>query len=640
MQRHILILSLSLITVFAAACDKKSGKQKFNSQNNTNNQQCTAGTIECEGWTARTCQPDGTWTEELCPVDCAWGQGCVACQVGQNYCQDNAIMICNSSNELEFVLECPPQEACLYGQCVNRCHPSMLTTSNVGCEFWAVDLDNEAYGDGGGTSNDAAAQQFAVVIANVNNFPVTAYVYKNSGRVGQPLAETAVQPDNGIGMPITIPAKDLVQIDLPQREVDGCMGQNGQYTKYSGSGTFVSPHAYRIETDGPVVAYQFNPIIQQFSNDASILIPTQALGNHYYVLGYPTANPCGSTMFPMQSIPDHGNVTIIGIEDGTLVQVFTTHKIKASAGDSGFQIPETPKGGMVEFTINRYDVVNLASWQFTGGEMECMAQVRDNSGDFTGTRVESTRPVAVFSSHERGAGLGGAQPPDPPNWDGTTCCTDHLEQQMFPTTALGWKYAISRSPVRSTHATYKEPDIYRVLATENNTIITTSLPAPFSQFTLNAGEFKPFYAYDGFTLRSEGGAVMISQYLVSQGYVPGGIGDPTQIIFPAADQHRDEYVFLIPTTFQRNYMVVVRPDGADIILNGESLGEFMTGCTTAPIGTIDSINYSQVTCQLPEGVHTISASHPVGLTVYGYYNVGSYGYPGGSDVKIINPIGK
>jgi hypothetical protein len=28
----------------------------------------------------------------------------------------------------------------------------------------------------------------------------------------------------------------------------------------------------------------------------------------------------------------------------------------------------------------------------------------------------------------------------------------------------------------------------------------------------------------------------------------------------------------------------------------------------------------------------------VGLSVYGYYNVGSYGYPGGSDVKIINPI--
>jgi hypothetical protein len=39
-----------------------------------------------------------------------------------------------------------------------------------------------------------------------------------------------------------------------------------------------------------------------------------------------------------------------------------------------------------------------------------------------------------------------------------------------------------------------------------------------------------------------------------------------------------------------------------------------------------------------EGVHTVSSDEPFGLTVYGYYNVGSYGYPGGSDVKIINPV--
>ena len=54
----------------------------------------------------------------------------------------------------------------------------------------------------------------------------------------------------------------------------GAMGQNGSYTKNSGSGTFVSPHGYHVVSTGPVVIYQFNPIIQQFSNDASTLIPT------------------------------------------------------------------------------------------------------------------------------------------------------------------------------------------------------------------------------------------------------------------------------------------------------------------------------------------------------------------------------
>jgi len=640
MHRTIPVLLMSLTTLITAACDDSGSNKPFNSNNanNANNGQCTPGTIECDGWTARTCQADHTWTEVQCPVNCEYGVGCVECQEGEHYCQEDTVMVCNASNELEVDHECPEQEACLFGQCVNRCHPSMLTTSNVGCEFWAVDLDNEAVVTMGMT-NDAAAQQFAVVIANVNNFPVTAYVYKNVARFGEPVAETAVQPDNGIGMPIQVPAKSLVQIDLPQREVDGCMGQNGQYEMYSGSGTFVSSHAYRVVTDGPVVAYQFNPIIQQFSNDASILIPTQALGQHYYVMGAPTANPCSMDMFPQASIPDHTSVTIMGITPNTVVNVYTTHKVMASGGDSGLDIAETEAGGVITFTLGRYDVVNLESWQLEGGsEMECLQAAQQHSGDFTGTRIESSAPVAVFSGLERGGGSLGVQIPEPPGWDNDSCCTDHLEQQMFPTVALGWNYVISRSPVRSTDGSYKEPDIYRVLATENGTIVNTSLAAPFNSFTLNAGEFEAFYAQEGFTLTATGGAVMVGQYLVSQGLVPGGIGDPSFLIFPAADQHRDNYVFLIPDTFQDNYMVLVIPDGTDVILDGASLGEFPTNCTTADIGTLDTTHYNQLTCRLEEGIHTIETSHPVGLSVYGYYNVGSYAYPGGSDVKIINPI--
>ena len=639
MKHFFLFFLMFLTSLVAAACDDSGSNKPFNTSNsNNNNGLCTPGTIECDGWTAKTCQADRTWSEVVCPVNCEYGVGCVDCQEGEHYCRENTVMVCNSNHELVVDHDCPEQEACLFGQCVNRCHPSMLTTSNVGCEFWAVDLDNEAVVTMGMT-NDAAAQQFAVVIANVNNFPVTAYAYKNVARFGEAVAETAVQPQNGIGMPIQVPAKSLVQIDLPMREVDGCMGQNGQYTMYSGSGTFVSSHAYRIVTDGPVVAYQFNPIIQQFSNDASILIPTQALGQHYYVLGYPTANPCSMAGFSQPSIPDHTSVTIMGITPNTVVNVYPTHRIKASGGDSGIAVPETNAGQMLTFTIGPYDVVNLESWQLeNGSQTECIQAAQVHSGDFTGTRIESTAPVAVFSSLERGAGTGGVQIPEPPGWDGQTCCTDHLEQQMFPTRALGWNYVISRSPVRSTDSSYKEPDIYRVLATENGTIVNTSLSAPFNSFTLNAGEFKAFWAQEGFTLTATGGAVMVGQFLVSQGLVPGGIGDPSFLIFPAADQHRDNYVFLIPDTFRDNFMVLVKPDGTDIILDGASLGEFPTNCTTANIGMLDSVNYSQLTCRLSEGIHTIETSNPVGLSVYGYYNVGSYAYPGGSDVKIINPI--
>jgi len=175
-----------------------------------------------------------------------------------------------------------------------------------------------------------------------------------------------------------------------------------------------------------------------------------------------------------------------------------------------------------------------------------------------------------------------------------------------------------------------------VLASKDGTLVRTSLDPPYDQFMLDAGQHKTFYAYSGFTVEATGGAIMLGQYLVSQDLVPGGIGDPSFMVFPAVDQYRDHYVFLVPTTFQDNYMVVVLPVGATLDLDNS--GEFPPQCDTRNIGTIGGKMYKQVTCHLNAGVHRIKTSEPSGLSVYGYYAVGSYDYCGGSDVDIINPV--
>jgi hypothetical protein len=565
---------------------------------------------------------------------CVPDLGCRDCFPGNTYCagpDEGEVWQCNADGTGgELVETCSGNDVCHNGFCLTPCERSDQIPSNVGCHFYAVDLDNEAVTSP--IENDAQAQQFAIAIANVNEYEARVDVYKNVGRMGDPIQEQLVTS-------VMVAPMSLEQIDLPAREVDGSMGQNGSYTPNSGSNTFVSSHAYRVETNAPVVAYQFQPVIQQFSNDASILIPRQALGESYYVLGWPTANPCGAPPGDpghFESIPDHTAITIVGVEPNTHVQVFPTHPISATGGDSGLSFAATPAGTPLEFDIGPYDVVNLASDQPQVSIIECF-NFLDRDGDFTGSQVISNKPVIVFSNLERGIGTGGAEPPDPPGWDGETCCTDHMEQQMFPVTALGWDFAISRSPVRSTSSSYEEPDIYRILATVDGTTVTTSLPPPHAQFNLNAGEWTTFHSYGGFTVHAEGGAVMMGQYLLSQGYIPeGGIGDPTFIVFPAADQHRDEYVFLVPTTFEDNYMVLAMPDTAGVEIDGDS--EFGPNCEIRPIGALNGVNYQQMTCEMTEGVHTVRATEPVGLSVYGYYNVGSYGYPGGSDVKIINPI--
>src|SRR5262249_42860969 len=277
--------------------------------------------------------------------------GSQACTPGTTYCAGHAgppgVWRCNADGTGgDFVMDCAPNETCQNGFCLTACQAAEANPSTVGCHFFAVDLDNSV-DNFGPIMSDAAAQQFAVAVTNTYDYPVEVSVKKNTAPFGQPIVEQEV-------VRVTVPANDLAQINLPQREVYGCMGQNGPYVPGSGSGTFVSSHAFKIESTGPIVAVQFNPIIQQYSNDASILIPHQATGKNYLTLGWPTANPCGppaGDMLHIDGIPDHTFVTIVGEEAGTHVTVIPAHPVKASGGPSGFQIPEPPRYMPIEFDI-------------------------------------------------------------------------------------------------------------------------------------------------------------------------------------------------------------------------------------------------------------------------------------------------
>jgi len=574
------------------------------------------------------------------PVQCEVGQicdptlGCTVCIPDDLYCVGaDQVWQCNSDGTGGMQVDtCSGDTVCSGGECKTPCEAAAGTPSNVGCDFWSVDLDNEP--------GNAARETYAVVIANNNDAPAGVRVTKNIGRVGEPMNEVVVTS-------VDVPARGVTRIDLPQREVDGTMGQQGTvYMQDAGSGTFVSSHAYHLVTNLPVVAYQFNAIRQAFSNDASTLIPQQALGTHYDVVGFPTANPCGTPVgdpLHIPGIPDHTAITVVATQDNTQVTLHPTQRITASGGDSGIAIAQTDPGTPIVVVLNRYDVANFESWQPEVPIIQCISLAMTYNGDQTGSVVTSDKPVVVFTAHERGLGLGDAQNVShSPNWDpanGDFCCTEHFEEQLFPTTALGREFAVARSAVRSTDPTWKEPDIYRLLATENGTTVTTNLPAPDNLFTLNQGEHHDFSSQTGFAL-SATAAVELVKVLVPQQYIPDGfIGDPSFALHPAAEQFRKEYVFLVPDTWQDNYMVLSRPAGVNIMFDGMPLGngEF-DGCYTGPIGVVAGTMYDQITCKLTEGKHNLSADMPIGLMVFGYYSVGAYSFAGGSDVKIINPI--
>jgi len=596
----------------------------------------------CTALGFQQCHADGTFDPPVaCGPDevCDPSAGCVTCVPDQLYCGGptaNDVLRCNGEGTGgEHVESCGEGEVCSNGQCKTPCEAAEDNPSNLGCDFWAADLDNESFNSGIGISNDAAAQQYALVVANNNTFPVNVSVMRNSARVGQAIVEQVV-------VSTVVAPRGTKRLDLPQREVDGAMGQNGTYAANSGSGTFVSPHAYHVVTSGPVVVYQFNPIVQQFSNDASTLIPIQALGTDYIAMGFETANPCGIEQLSQPSIPDHGSIAIIAPFDDTNVTVEASHAITASGGDSGFPIAATPRGGTLTFKTGRFTVVNLETHQPNGSIGDCMAAGAD--GDFTGTYIKADRPIVVFTANERGIGFGGAENVEyPPDWNDAEddiCCTEHLEEQLFPVTALGREFAVARSPIRSTDPSgWVEPDIIRVVGSADGTTVTTNLPAPYNSFTVNARQKFTFAAKVGFTISADK-AIQVASYQVSQHFVKHGFtGDPSMLTIPAAEQHRKDYVFMVPDTFDKNFGVFSKPVAANVMLDGIALNSVeFSQCVTAPIGTVANVMYEQVTCPLTEGHHSVVSDLPFGLSVYGRYSVGAYSFVGGSDVKLINPI--
>ncbi|MEM9069632.1 MAG: hypothetical protein AAGE52_14055, partial [Myxococcota bacterium] len=229
---------------------------------------CTEGEVECRGREVFVCRGGALERSEVCGPDqvCALGLGCRACQPGRPFCDGQEIRTCNDDGTTSTLqMTCPESQVCSGAACQDACAVAAAERSNVGCEYMLVDLDNE-YSAGLGGADSAADEQFALVLANPSSVLAQAQVWRSDGRPNA-AAPTIVGT-------FQIPPNDLVQIDLPRRNVDGSTDSD------EGPGTHLSNLAYRVTTNFPVVAYQFNPIVQSFSNDASLLIPVPALDVH------------------------------------------------------------------------------------------------------------------------------------------------------------------------------------------------------------------------------------------------------------------------------------------------------------------------------------------------------------------------
>ncbi|MET0388909.1 MAG: IgGFc-binding protein, partial [Polyangiales bacterium] len=446
----------------------------------------SAGSRSCQGTVHVACERNGEFIEATA-VDCAEkGQvcdverTCVTCSAGARRCRPctaalgdscdpNVVEACSEDGsgyaEVETCgLEKP--DVCYAGECTNACQLAETTSNYAGCLFFGADLDNAAIDD---TSN-ASAQQYAIVVANPQHVPVEVRVEANKAPFGAPTEAELVDKK-------TVPPGDLEVFKLPRREVDGSSATGIN----DGTHSAVSSNAYRVTSDYPISAYQFNPLenVNVFSNDASLLLPVPALGTKYTVVGWPQT--IGNSKDPEQDF-DHTSssedlrafLTVIGARDKTRLHVKYGKLVNSVVPTP--QIPVTLPGEAFDLEIGPFDVVNL--------------ETQGLNSDFTGTIIEADQPVAVFV---------GSEASDVPRF-GTyatrQCCADHLEEQLLPDSSASTRFVVGRMPARARAlnnaalpgaplgvAEMNEPEWIRIVSTfDGPTHVRTTLEAPDDDF--------------------------------------------------------------------------------------------------------------------------------------------------------------
>jgi IgGFc binding protein len=556
----------------------------------------------CEGNTYTPCE---NGEPQECPEACAPGLGCVLCLPGARQCIGTEVHACSAdgTNFDEVVETCDvgQAEVCQDGKCAAACDLAAEQPSNIGCEFWAVDLDQQDY------SNDPASAPWGLMLSNAGPAQADVTIEINTAAPGQ-------SPTPQLVHQVSVPSGDYLPIVLPTRELDCGTTPND----YGSPGTCLSSNAFRITSTWPIVVHQFNTVENASSGDASLLLPARALGNTYRILSWPAGHPI---FIEPLGVIDRSYVTVVGTQTNTTVRVNPSWRIRGNP-----PINATPAGGEIVVTLGPFDVLNLETDD--GTDQDDVATIADLSG----TIVESSKPVAVFSGVESAAAPAGVLDiPTYPGWSSDdTCCLDHLEDQMLPIASLGSHYVVPRSPVRST-GSFREPDVIRILGVAESAQVTTSLPAPFDSFSIEPGEVVTTFAQENVVVTSTA-PVMIGQVLISQQYVDGPTkGDPSFVTFPPVDQFRTEYVTSTPPSWADSWLVLTAETGSSIVLDGAA----MSGCIVESAGEVLGVMYETRRCPVSEGFHRLTGDKPFGLAAYGYGPAGSYALVGGSDLKPI-----
>lgn len=487
--------------------------------------------------------------------------------------------------------------------------------SNLGCRYHAVPTANAGL-------NSAFDHNFGVVVHNPSEHPAQVQITREATDVVEAQA--------------TVPAGGLHTFRLP-------LDLGLKLTLSEEESRRAHLASYLVASDQPVVVYQFNPLDYMVdgqyshSNDAALVLPEHALSTVHLVM---TRATFGVQMLEWQHSP--GFVAVMAPwADTEVTVIFTAHT------EPGPELPAYAPGDVATFTLAAGEVLQVVSARPTGcpgitapcpidRESLYAEQCCDAGPDYdlTGTRIESTKPVAVFSGHNCTF-----VPFD-------TWACDHLEEQMPPLEAWSSEYLVIRTYPMSPNPMEPEPNRIRLLSAVDGNRIHLDPPQWISvegadelrsEVRLDAGRWVEFETWDDVHLMGEE-PFAAAQFIVGEdSYRPPYIdpyseewrGDPSMGLAVPMGQFRTVYRFLAPTTVPENYVSVVKPVGTPVYLDGcRVLDEGFT-----PVGTSGTWEAARIA--VSTGAHTLAGDAPFGVTSYGFARYTSYLYAAGQNLHTL-----
>jgi gliding motility-associated-like protein len=338
-----------------------------------------------------------------------------------------------------------------------------------------------------------------------------------------------------------------------------------------------------LESQDPVSVY-----IHQYANmrsEATLVLPIESIGTDYYVMSYP-----GVSQFNFTS---YSEFLIVATEDNTKVEIIPS--------------AETRQGRKVNlgFTVS-----------LDQGEVY-QVQTKDYADDLTGSKIVADKKICVISGNQ---------------WTQVPLgCTfmDNLMEQMYAVGTWGSKYVT----IPSFNAAY---DIFRVMASEDDTNIIVEYTGGTNEYNLDAGKFVEYPLYYVPSVVVSDKPILVAQFNIGSSCSNNAYGDPSMLLINSIEQSRDT-VTLFNSAFENifeNYIsAIIKTDDIPITLFD---GAPIAGQQVLS-GVIDNGTFSYFVIDVDPGAHTIiSPGCGVIASAYGYGNVESYAYGGGANFKNVN----